>query len=391
MQLSDLTEEARIAVVAQLVAVGENPPTQTEIAESLKISQTAVSRLLNKAREKKWLAERVELAPRNFTASDQEAHRDAKSFLYRGIGADTLRSYCKNEVLRHVTVIRRDPQAGKDASDADLVKAFGKGAVRKVMELARSADKIGVAWGKRLHSLVVALEKLSLGAPRSAKPIEFVPVCGDPLGEIAEVSSTRLTARLHDIFNGPSTAQQSLYALTGVPAFVPVKFLPKELKTVEKLLRTLEDYNAIFPPWKTSSSAKSGYRILELDMLLTAVGSAKSALGYSRDRLVKFAGIERTELERRVVGDIGGILIPAPGPANVARVEKWSKFWTGMKREHLSAMVDRVGHDQPGIVVLAQSADRVKIVLELVHLGLIHELIIDDSLSDALRAELAKR
>jgi DNA-binding transcriptional regulator LsrR (DeoR family) len=121
-------------------------------------------------------------------------------------------------------------------------------------------------------------------------------------------------------------------------------------------------------------------------------------MGFIYDELLKAGSTPRkkltqSSLQKLVVGDLGGILFPRPdldarGREEVARL---NAMWTGAKLRHVERIArDAARSTRPGVIVVAMGAeDRAAILAEVIRYGLVNELIIDRSLSEALVKALA--
>ena len=131
----------------------------------------------------------------------------------------------------------------------------------------------------------------------------------------------------------------------------------------------------------------------QVDSLLTSAGPSNHPMGFIYDELLKAGStparkLTPARLEKLVVGDLGGVLFPRPDLDARGRreVEALNKMWTGVKRDHLVRIAQAAARStRPGVIVAAIGGeDRAEIIAEVIRQGLVNELIIDRSLSDAL-------
>src|SRR5262249_441522 len=95
-------------------------------------------------------------------------------------------------------------------------------------------------------------------------------------------------------------------------------------------------------------------------------------------------------LRSLVVGDLGSVLIPVPGRKQDQEVKELNELRNGIQLKHLEAIAERAARSQssPGVVVVAIGKNKARVLCELVHRGLINELIIDQDLAKALEVLL---
>jgi DNA-binding transcriptional regulator LsrR (DeoR family) len=129
-----------------------------------------------------------------------------------------------------------------------------------------------------------------------------------------------------------------------------------------------------------------------VDVLVTSVGGSNKPMGFCNDDLLKVSGLSEERVGQLVIGDVGGVLLPARGLSarDAATVEGVNAMWTGIQRRHLEGIARRAAQRRtPGIILITLGASRSAIVLEAIREGLCSELMIDRDLATALRRELA--
>jgi DNA-binding transcriptional regulator LsrR (DeoR family) len=290
---------------------------------------------------------------------------------------------------------------------------FGRAAAAHVAERIRRADRIGVAWGSTLSRVVDGVARA--GYPWVGEAIrQFVPVSGEPmLYAPSEYTASAIARRLDAIVNGPVARQavdrdasqenERRLALTGVPAFIPAD--------VHELLQELDDLTpdehavlarhfgrALQRFFEQSSPAYQRIFTQEeplvdcLDMLLTSAGGSRRLMGFCNDELRKLGKITHEELERLIVGDLGGVLLPRhdASDGDLAKVRALGAMWTGITYQQLERIAQRAAqhHHTPGVVVVSIGAARSPVIREVLFRGLCTELIIDRDLAQALEREL---
>jgi hypothetical protein len=300
-----------------------------------------------------------------------------------------------------------------------------KGAAAVVKQLLVTVKgTVGVTWGNTVWHLSQALNATSMAHPwRSHDPVQFVPLCGDPvmdsLGHYADRTSSRIASDLSQLLNGTEVRPAWLGL---VPAFIPrdaqelhvrattrkVKYSEAKIgnrspeysgkrdkETIWRMIKRVPQYPRIFGPADTPLAD-------DLNMILTASGSTKSLVNVSRS-LLALTPCEADLLAQGILGDIGGVVLPRmlppsvgrPAPESLAIVNEVSDRWTGIRLRHLKQCASQarsVGDlrgARPGVALLSFRPDRVGVVLEAVKLGLVNHLIISADLESAIEEHLA--
>lgn len=381
---------AAVAAAAQLAAQGLD---QQAIGKRLGgVSQTTVSRLLHEAEQKhEWLKRSpVFLEDR----VPMEVREEARRVLFTHNLVEDFHRYLAADIpLREVVVFDSGGTGDSEEDYLARLRKFGRGAATRVAQLLKHVDTAGVSWGRTLLHVIRGLADVC-ASPRSPdKPIEFVPLCCEPLGNAnVEASSSRLATQLNKIVNGGKGPEHSF---TGLPAFTPKGFKIEERAAVEKLIRSVSSYAKVFPPVYTKASSKGAkqptYLVDKLELVLTSLAPAYRLLGYSEDKWDE-TGFNRPELQRLAIGDIGGILIEKQGltAAQKRKVTECNNAWTGATLSQLRKVpaTTRAGHPA-GLVVAAIGKNKAQIVIEAVKLG-VHELLIDGDLANELRRIMAR-
>ncbi len=319
--------------VAYLAAEGKN---QIEIARILNLSQSAVSRLYTTVKK---------------------THIKT-TFCEEKVSADTLQQI-RRRTSRHDLEDRLKELARKNGQEGPVVHSifmpegsdrtppvelFAARAAPVVYNLVKQVRKsVGVAWGNTLWQTTQHLRSFVEAPWRKEAPIEFIPLCGDPLVDTlnakryADRTSSRIASELSKIVNGdgPQPAWLGL-----VPAFIPRTFSEREKKVIDRLIDLVPYYGRIFGP-RNRNKRHERPLAEDLDMILTAAGDSERPVGFGQGPLLQLEADEAKELGEHIYGDIGGVLIPkldhtskktAPGQK---LVEELSGLWTGLKMEHL--------------------------------------------------------
>lgn len=221
---------------------------------------------------------------------------------------------------------------------------------------------------------------------RKGKPIQFILLCGEPLGNSpTRFSSSNLASQLDVLINGGTRIPLSLAA---VPALIPKDFSRAEVNAIRKLISRVDAHREIFGG-PNQESARRECLIDNVDTILTSIGSSATALAFGDDEFVKTAGITREDLQKLVIGDIGGVLFPRPhlGAGEQAALDQIVARWTGITEKHIKYCIDRARHDKtPGVIVVAIGESKATIVYECVKRGLVNHLVIDQDLAKKLES-----
>lgn len=396
--------------VAYLYA--EHRLSQTAIAEALNLSPAAVSRALSRARELQCIVESYHfMRPADF--SD-----DAIQSLESALGFRNLASALRSlpTPVRQFRVFDSGRDDDTDEGIQRRQRAFGEAAAGYLVSRLPAAARIGIAWGSTLGYLVDGIARHGYYRSDSRAIQQVVPTSAEPMRYAqSEFTASALARRLDSILNGsippgkggqPSEQeQQRRLALTGVPAFISRDFGPligsqKDLSPTERdvlsarlpsllrefFLQTSPAYGKIFGSREPL--------VESLDLVLTSAGSSDRALGFCNEELRTVGGLTSSELNRLVVGDLGGVLLPRHNlsKSDKQRVHRLSEMWTGVTYAQMDGLAKRATKsDCPGIVVVAIGHRRSEVVCEILVRGLCNELIVDRELATALEGGLRKR
>ena len=368
---------------------------QTEIAATLGLSQAAVSRHLAEAREH-YLREQVYFLEDNVPPEVMQRVQQRVSREQLQKGLDLLAQ--RHEYSRHVTL--RVFNTGPSSDDAERIRKLGEHAASHIKRLVLRSRLCGLTWGGMLRSVVTGLRNLHTRAPwRKDEVIECIPLSGEPLGkDPTSFSSSSLAHELGSAVNGDA---YDALSIAMVPAFVPERFPRSEINGVWHLIELVESYHRIFGPHQNGRpkplKAKAEPPLARcLDMILTSVGSADKPLGFGRGILFNTMSVSLEELKTLIVGEIGGVCIPRPTLHNnqARRFDSVRRCWTGLRLEHLITCAERgadPSNEAPGVVVVSGGKKRAGVICELVKLGLINHLVIDDVLAEELERDGAWR
>ena len=373
--------------------------TQIEIATALDLSQSAVSRLLRDVQDYIRI-ERTFHWDRLSPAIEQEVRRRMS---HREIGdrvAHLAQEHGQPVPAVHVVPLGDVTESG---AQFEMFAAHAAIALRYLLEEVRGL--VGVAWGSTLWHTTQALRSILPQRPfRERVPVEFVPLCGDPLIDsqerYADRTSSRIVSELSKAVNGDELRPAWLGL---VPAFIPRTFKRNEIRVIDRLIDLVPQYPRIFGPRIAPSRPMAAPIAGDLHMIITAAGPSKRPLGFGRNPLLGLSDAESRLLADNIYGDIGGVLLPrltnAPGakspePAPHPLVQELTRRWTGLKIEHLKACSARAfserSKSRPGVTLLSFGASHVEVVLEAVRQGLVNQLIIGSDLEEAMAEALPR-
>jgi len=376
----DASLDRRAQEVAYLTA--QHRMSQAEIGRLYKISQSQVSRLLTRAKEKNWLE--VEY---RFLSAEIPPERIAE--IHRILEPQDITKALKEVKPENGVQVHRVwvfESGSNDPSNIETrLKRFGRNAAGALSELLTETKVIAVSYGSTLHSLIegLAVSRLRL---RSASLIDFVPVTGEPVGRdttndpLASFTSSRLADRLNEIVND---GKGKRYTLAGVRAFIPKKFKGKEAEAIRKYLESGGSYKKIF---KDRSPA-----ISQADALLTSIGTSEKPMGFCNAELLEDGRVDAKTLGSLIEGDMAGVLISKPDlpPRDHKKVEELNQMWTGIEIGHIKRIAEAAARgEKAGVIVVAIGRNKAHALHQMIRLGLVNTLILDKDLLSALRSRL---
>ena len=349
---------------------------QIAISKLLGVSQPHVSRLLKRAVEKGWLYTEQRFIEKDIS---EKQMAQIKRLLIPDSLSEKLSEFARNSGVATPNI--RVFDSGAKANSAEIMQRrrvrLGRVAAGRLDELLSQSKIVGVAWGRMVSAIIEGLFNLNLN-PVEINPTTFVPVCAELTSHSRrDYSSTRLAERLDEITNNSDSHHLSL---SGVPAYVPLKFETSKKLAIWEFVSDTASHKKIF--------SRPQPLIDQMDTILTSVGSGQDPVGGALEELAKAGGVTQKTLQKLIVGDIGGILIPNPGLTQKEhlRIDSLNEMWTGMTLVQLHKLASRhvSGNAGSGSIVVALGSERASIVHEVIRLGLVNELIIDEDLACAL-------
>ena len=381
------------ALAAAALAAEGN--TQSQIAKILNLSQSAVSRLLRGVQQEYIRTSFLwdQLPP---SVQDEVRGKISQREICRRI-AQLARKHNQATPAIHVVPL---PEVTEVGPQFETFAGRAATILRELLEDVKGT--VGVAWGSTLWHTVQALGLILPKKPlRADAPIEFVPLCGDPLMDserYADRTSSRIVVELSKIINGD---QQRPPWLGLVPAFIPRIFRGDEIRVIDRLIDLVPQYGRIFGPRIKGRTSTPAPAAGDLQMIITAADPSQRPLGFGRNPLFGLSEAESKLLTEHIHGDIGGVLIPRLTETSGKKghefkphplVQELTKRWTGLRIEHLKACARRASSEQtksrPGVILLSFGVSHVEIVLEAVRQGLANQIIIGSDLENAIEAAL---
>ena len=395
----------------------------TDVAASLNIKPYAVTKLKRACERAGLLAAAPPVAGPNWTS---EMEKTARRYL--GYGLQTrLKQLLDDAGHRGLLVpplqIRVYPSLHRDDREwQDRLDHFGRLSASYVRSLILSTSSVGVSWGRTLDAVVSGIEKLRPASRGRVRGIWFMPICGEPLGRIADnfrSSSSTHSARLAEAINGSRKHTRSLSA---VPFMIPIDFgdAPiggdsgsirlSEIEVVKKLIGRVPAHAEIFGDWAGQTASRRKYLrqpwISRLSMVLTSVGTDGLPFGQGGVEYLDSAGLTVDRVRQVAVADISGVLLSrepspklneCPEPNLLQRIES---HWTGISRAALAGCAARARkayrlgkRGRIGVVVTAIGKAKAPVILECMkrHGGLISHLVIDSELEDQLSSLISSQ
>jgi DNA-binding transcriptional regulator LsrR (DeoR family) len=371
---ADLSRDKQAQKAAYLRA--QHNMSQEEIGGVLGISQAHVSRLLSRAGEMGCLVTELRFIEQGIP---EETLEEIHQLLEPPAITDTIRKI--GQQSGRFGPNARVFDSGTDSPTPEAAemrrRRFGRSAAGRLAELLKQSDVVGVAWGRTVSNLIEGLDGKNL-VSRELDPIQFVPTCAELLGlAMPGFSSTRLTERLIDLVNKGNGDRLSL---SGVPAYIPRRYKKEQAAAVRQYVYDINSYQKIFRGKFPLAS--------KIDTLLTSIGPPDQPVGGSVADLLTAAGIKAEKLQSLVIGDMGGVLIRQPTLDRSERrlINELNLMWTGLQYEHLEHIAREAAQNprRTGNIVVAIGQDKAPVLIEIIRLGLVNEIIIDQDLARAL-------
>ena len=379
-------DQKTIEMLAAAVLAGEGR-AHKDIKYLLGVSGSAVTRHLTKAR-KEFLREQVRFLSYKVPRATMEKVRRR---LTQQPLQEKLEKLGRSQGRERAIRLRVFP-CGGGGEDRERMKKLGEFAAPVVRQLLLRSRSCGLTWGGMLKAVVTGLRDLPFPPPWRKTPIQCIPLSGEPLArDRASFSSSSLARDLGIIINGD---QYDAPSLAMVPAFIPDAFRKHEQEGVRNLIELVKSYHDIFGGQGNGNSdtQTAKPKAMTLDMILTSVGSLDKPLGFGRGVLFDEMSVSYQDLKSFLVAEVGGVCIPRPNLAadKKEQFHKVQNSWTGLRLEHLMACAARGGgalKGPPGVVVISGGKGKASAVCELIKLGLVNYLLIDEVLAEELDKE----
>jgi DNA-binding transcriptional regulator LsrR (DeoR family) len=278
------------------------------------------------------------------------------------------------------------------------VYAFGQLAALDLKALiCRSKSlRIGVSWGRPLHSVLLALTTMDVRKHWKGQKIKFFPLVGvapdepnEPDGLFnAKLLAAPVIAEHFDLLaNGKIQASdwQPYYP----PAFLsPDLFNDKDLKKAREVIFKYSSFQDIFhgkKPW-----------VNQADTILCSFGSASIKSRFILDHFnnTKYS---RKLLNKIFWGNLGSIYFPKENlsKSDKAKALKIQGRTLGINEKQLLAIADKTSKtsqvDPAGVIAIGVSPSRAESVIAGATRNLVNYLILDSSAAEAIVEILRKR
>lgn len=368
------------------------------------VTESTVSRDLQSAILVGWLIRRF--AEENLDA--EALHRLRESVHHKPW--ETLEGQLKEKsgnVLKSLSVFYSLNEASESQDrlywDKRLKQFAGNASWRVDDLLKRSVSGVGVGWGKTISTVVTALQMRngkSDKASHTSRNIRVIPTVGDPLGDEKvdlDISSSSIAARLHEYLNAQS---KNLYkhSLEGIAPVIPKDFIENDKRAIIlQYISKLRSYQEIFGT--PNDSAGNTPLIRKVDTLLTSAGSFHSWQDY-KSQQITIGGVQKGQVEKLSIGDIGGVLIPnaevAMNPQLKKQFEQVSALWTGIQLSDYQRIAEQAAKNQAqnspaGVVLCVIGANKAEVVYELItRIKVVNTLICDYAIAKELQHKFAK-
>ena len=380
-------EERNIEMLAAAALAGEGK-RPAEIAAQLGISAVAVSRHLKQARVDKYLEVHT-------TFAEQRVARETMEEVLKRLKRQDLEvkvNSVRGRPAEAAKVSLRVFRCGDEREERQRLKKLGILAAPLVRSLMLRSTSCGLTWGGTLEAVVAGIREMHCSLPwKSNERIEFIPLSGEPLGEAPSSFSSSNLAR--DLGLLANRSGYDALSLAMVPAFVPDEFQSHEREGVWSLIELVKAYHQIFGPHTkgraVARSSRSIPKAMNLDMILTSVGSSDKPLGFGRGVLFDHLSVSYHDLKSLLAAEVGGVCIPKDNltRAQCEDLDKVQDSWTGLQLDHLELCARRAKDPlkgPPGVVVVSAGKKRAAAVYELIRRGLVNHLITDEVLADEL-------
>lgn len=371
--------------------------SQKQIAEQLERSQPEISRLLDYAERHGFLAPAPSLLTGNIEPADLQ---------------ETERRYFLNEEIRLELSRLAPPGLHLNVQvlpDGD--EEFARAAAWCTARLLLRSQMVGVMWGRTTERLVSRIgEHRSFFDPPHVCHAQCIPLCGDPVHlvnqRLVKYSASHLAAELGRAINPKH--ESSLPCLVGAPAYLPRRLFDPASGAATRwknFMQEIPGFRAIFGP-STNHEKPLADR---LDTILSGMGivslhpyrdpapgsrpkAAREEMGdFIQERIEQEEDVTAPMLAGLIYGDIGGWLLERPNlrPRDQRMVRSLNQGWMGVQENHFKQVAKKAGpKGPPGCILVAAGPAKAEMLKEIVRRGLANELLIDTSLSAAIKASL---
>ncbi len=386
------------ALLAYLISQGLSHKQAAEkLPEDMgKLPPATIARYVDTAEKRRWLVtsfDEKQFTPTELEKLREDAHHAPWIDLEKNL--QTL----SGGVLKELWVFESGDKVnpGNDQAEWDWQMGnFARNSDWLILQLLlRSQNGIALGWGKTIANSILAVAKRIKSEkntrPRRRKKITIIPTVGTPpstTSDDLETSSTKLARTLSDAMNG----NWDVLSLDNIWPVLPPG-LEGERRSGFYLANLVKgNYRAIFGDPDGSQNATP--LIKTIDTILTSAGAFHVDSYYMKE-LVETGQVNKKELRKLSLGDIGGVLIPCEAidndPKNKARFVEILNLWTGPKIEDYQNVAQRAAAENApgaGVILCALNGNKANIVLNLVRLQAVSVLVVDCHLANALQRYL---
>jgi DNA-binding transcriptional regulator LsrR (DeoR family) len=389
-------KEHQILLVAYYRSLGMKPE---EITDLLKISLPTVSRRLQDARDKGYLKEMSVL---NIPKEDLEVIYPYLSDYPR---AKRFQEFFGKRFLQKVIIVPDiSSLVGSPKKPVNNLELIGRVAAVHLSSVLKDGYIVGVSFGRTIQAMTKAARELFHAGEKRLREVQFIPLIGglsvlpqltaSELYSLAfECSASELAASLALTFKGDITNQLSL----PTPAFVPQEFLKgredyeERIKVAHEFVSSIPEYTKIFGRRSAAMGRDQEALISKMSIMITSVGGplSESEAGWLGKGGPIIDEEERKKLEEAgVVGDICGHFITMDQVADfppdhiVSKVNR--RVFGPSPLDFRNCAQRALKNNEPGVIMIANSAHKAAAVLSAIRGGCVSTLIIDKELADAM-------
>lgn len=379
------THDELVRLATAAILYQENDSKQNALMRHFDISQSSASRLIARAIELGLVSIKVEL-------SRKPAHRSL---------FDEARQLSLNDGGLHETANAWSKPTGVTVREVRTfpteLERFCSAVAAPVGQLfEQSKLGIGISLGRTIANVIREMPRTGV---RISHPVKVVPLSGDPV-HLINLNYQQQTASLlagelvQRAFAPGSSSEQPV--LTGVPCYLPIRFQGQGKKNspVEEYLNAIPGFQKVF-----GGTQHNDNFLRQVDTALVGVGvitdndkdntqDLQTGVFIREIILAEQRESAKSELERIIDGELGGVLLPKPRLSDSDRLllAGYKRGWLGIQENELRSLAQSAStNGQPGVILVARGAAKAEAVRAATKLGLINVLFVDLALAAALK------